>query len=120
MGDFQKLRVWQLAKEMAVDVYKLLRENPEFRKDFRFASQITSSAVSISSNIAEGDELKTNKQGIQHFYFAKGSNAEFMTQVIIAKEIGYIDEDAASDLLEKSSMISVALYKMIEARKKWS
>ena len=71
MGDFQKLHVWKLAKDLAVDVYVIVNANEKLRKDFRFAIQLTSSAVSISSNIAEGDELKTVKHGINHMYIAK-------------------------------------------------
>jgi four helix bundle protein len=48
------------------------------------------SAVSVASNIAEGDELQTNKQSIHYFYIAKGSIAELKTQCIIANEIEYL------------------------------
>jgi len=119
MGEYEKLKVWQLAKELAVNVYKVVKANPEFKKDLRFASQITSAAVSISSNIAEGDELNTIKQSINHFYIAKGSVAELVTQLIIAYEIGYITKEQSSDLVAKSKMISAALNKMIVARKNW-
>jgi four helix bundle protein len=51
MGNFQKLRVWQQAKELAVSTYKLT-QNKEFSKDFGFKDQIQRSAISIPSNIA--------------------------------------------------------------------
>ncbi|MEZ4956378.1 MAG: four helix bundle protein [Saprospiraceae bacterium] len=92
MGDFKKLRVWQLAKDLAVDIYKLTIESENLSKDFRLKSQMSAAAVSISSNIAEGDELDSNKQSIRHFYFAKGSTAELLTQIIIAAEINYIEK----------------------------
>jgi hypothetical protein len=60
MGNFQKLRVWQLAKEIAVKIYRLTQKQ-EFSKDFGFKDQIQRSAVSIPSNISEGDELETDK-----------------------------------------------------------
>jgi len=75
MGNFQKLRVWQLAKELAVKIYKLKQTNT-FSKDYGLKDQIQRSAVSIPSNIAEGDDLETDKQSIKHFYIAKGSTAE--------------------------------------------
>lgn len=77
------------------------------------------SAVSIASNIAEGDELDTVKQAIKHFYISKGSTAELITQLIISKEIGAIPTDKADELIEKCNIISISLYKLIEARKKW-
>jgi len=119
MGEFQKLRVWSLSKELAIEVYKIVQNNPEFKRDLRFAGQITSSAISVPSNIAEGDELKTHKQGINHFYIAKGSLAELKTQVIIATEVGLIQKSISDELLAKAEMISVALYKIIQARKYW-
>jgi len=119
MGDFQKLKVWVLSKELAVEIYKIVQGNPDFKRDLRFAGQITSSAISVPSNIAEGDELKTNKQGIHHLYIAKGSLAELKTQIMIANEVGLINKINSDQLLEKAEMISIALYKIIEVRKTW-
>lgn len=119
MGDFRKLKVWQLAKDLSVEIYKVVNSNIEFKKDLRFFGQITSSAVSIPSNIAEGDELKTIKQGISHFYIAKGSTAELITQLIIAKEIGYIENSKADELISKANIISISLFKLIQVRKTW-
>jgi four helix bundle protein len=83
MGNFMKLRVWQVAKELAVKIYKLT-QTPKFLKDYGLRDQIQRSAVSIPSNIAEGDDLETDKQSVHHFYIAKGSTAELLTQLIIA------------------------------------
>lgn len=51
MGKFQKLRVWQLAKELAIKIYKLTL-TPKLSRDFGFKEQIQRSAVSIPANIA--------------------------------------------------------------------
>jgi four helix bundle protein len=83
MGNFKELRVWQLAKELAVKVYKPTQK-PAFSKDYGLKDQIQRSAVSISSNIAEGDNLDTDKQSIRHFFIARGSTAELRTQLIIS------------------------------------
>ena len=115
MGNFQKLRVWQIAKELAVKIYKLTQKST-FGKDFGFKDQIQRSAVSIPSNIAEGDDLETDKQSIRHFYIAKGSTAELLTQVIIAWEIGYIDKETSDSLINDCKIISVMLTKLISAR----
>jgi len=115
MGNFQKLRVWQTAKELAVNIYKLT-QNPYFKKDFGFKDQIQRAAVSISSNIAEGDELGTDKLSIRYFYISKGSSAELMTQLIIAKEIGYIDSGTSGLLIDECNKISSMLTKLIRAR----
>ena len=115
MGNFQKLHVWQLGKDLAVKVYKLCN-NKEISKDFGFKDQIQRSSVSIPSNIAEGDDLETDKQSIRHFYIAKGSVAELLTQVIIGREIGYISKSEAEILIDDCRIISVMLTKLIRAR----
>ena len=117
MGNFKQLRVWQIAKELAVKVYKLT-QNQQFKKDFGFRDQIQRAAVSIPSNIAEGDELGTDKLSIRYFYIAKGSSAELMTQLIIANEIGYIDSEIFNQLFDECDMISSMLAKLIKARSK--
>jgi four helix bundle protein len=117
MGNFQKLRVWQLAKELAVRIYRLT-QTPAFSKDFGLRDQIQRSAVSIPSNIAEGDDLETDKQSIRQFYIAKGSTAELLTQLIIAQEIGYLDPETCDSLVIDCKIISVMLTKLIQARSK--
>ena len=115
MGNFQNLRVWQLAKELAVQIYKVTSK-PIFSKDYGLKDQLQRSAVSIPSNIAEGDNLETDKQSIRHFYIAKGSAAELLTQLIISQEIGYIDSETRDSLVNDCKIISVMLTKLIKAR----
>jgi four helix bundle protein len=115
MGKFQNLRVWILSKELAVKIYKLTSES-SLSKDFGLRDQIQRSAVSIPSNIAEGDELGTDKQSVRHFYISKGSTAELMTQVLIANEIGYINNATASQIVDECDKISAMLSKLIRAR----
>lgn len=116
MGNFQKLRVWIMSKDLAVKIYRLTQKR-EFLKDLGFKDQIQRSAVSIPSNISEGDELETDKQSIRHFYIAKGSAAELLTQIIIGQEIGYIMKEEADQLSGDCRIISVMLTKLIQARR---
>ena len=100
MPGFRDLKVWQRAKELAVEIYKLTQGGP-FSSDFSLKDQIRRAAVSIASNVAEGDERGTNREGIRFFYIAKGSLAELQTQLEIAQAIGYLDENTLSSLNEK-------------------
>jgi four helix bundle protein len=115
MGNFKKLRVWQLAKDLAVNINKLTR-SPKLSKDFGLRDQIQRAAISVPANIAEGDELDTNKQSIRHFYIAKGSIAELQTLLIISNEIGYIDLDTLNSIHNDCDVISVMLNRLIRAR----
>ncbi len=118
MGDFRELRVWKKAKDLAVRIYQLSVDNDSLSRDFRFRDQMRAAAVSIPSNIAEGDELDTNKQSIRHFYIAKGSVAEIITQIIIAQEIGHLPEETANQLISEYEHVSLMLAKLIQARSK--
>jgi four helix bundle protein len=115
MGNFQKLRVWQSAKDLAIKIYKMT-SMASFSRDFGFKDQIQRSSVSIPSNIAEGDESGTDKLSIRYFFIAKGSTAELMTQLIIANEIGYITSETKNQLVDDCDKISAMLSKLIKAR----
>jgi four helix bundle protein len=115
MKKFQELRVWQIAKEIAVKIYRLT-DSKSFSKDFGLRDQIQRAAISIASNIAEGDELGSDKQSIRYFYIAKGSAAELTTQLIIAHEIGYIENEIKDQLVDECDKISAMLSKLIKAR----
>ena len=116
MGNFQDLKVWQRAKDLAVYIYKVTNDG-KFAKDYGLRGQIRRAAVSIPSNLAEGDELGTNKQAINFFHIAKGLTAEVQTQAILAKEIGYLDDKSYSQINQECETISKMLTKLIQARK---
>ncbi len=80
---FKNLIVWQKAKELAVEVYRLSGDGM-LGKDFGLRDQMRRSAVSIASNLAEGDERGTDKESVRFFHIAKGSLAELRTQIQIA------------------------------------
>ena len=115
MGNFQKLRVWQLAKELVVKIYKLCQEQ-QISKDYGLKDQLQRASVSIPANIAEGDELGTDKQSVRHFFIAKGSSAELLTLLIIANEVGYLRKETMESLIADCRIISVMLTKLIKAR----
>jgi four helix bundle protein len=115
MGKFKELKVWQQAKDLAVYIYKMT-EDGNFARDYGLKDQIRRAAISIPSNIAEGDELGTDKQAIRFFYTAKGSSAEVLTQAIIALEIGYISEEEFSHVEKECQHISGMLMRLIQTR----
>lgn len=117
MGNFEKLRVWQLAKNLAVRIYKLTQKQ-SFTKDHGLRDQIRRAAVSIPSNIAEGDNLDTDKQSTRHFFIARGSTAELRTQLIISVEIGYITVDEFEALNKDCDEVSAMLTALIKHRMK--
>jgi four helix bundle protein len=116
MSNFENLKVWHRAVELAVSVYKLTANNKSFVKDFGLKDQIQRSSVSISSNISEGDELGTDKQAVRQFFISKGSAAELYTQLTISYKIGYLTEDESKYYLNECKAISSMLTNLIKSR----
>jgi four helix bundle protein len=117
MGNFQDLKVWHQSKELTIFIYKITRDGP-MAKDYGFKDQIRRSALSVPSNIAEGDELGTDRQSIKFFYIAKGSIGELLTQSIIAYEVGYLSVGQFEQIQKECRIISSMLTKLIQARSK--
>jgi len=115
MGDFRKLKVWQKAKELAVFLYKITGQG-KIAGDYGLRDQIRRSAVSIPSNISEGDELDTDRQSVKYFYIAKGSAAELLTQSIIAHETGCLTGQQFDHIQKECLSISGMLTRLIQAR----
>ena len=113
---FRGLKVWQRAKGLAVDVYAEVKGSPELAKDFGLRDQMQRAAVSVCSNIAEGDERDTDKDAVRFFYIAKGSVAELITQLEIAKDARLIEPSVAEKLIKEAEEIGAMLGALIKAR----
>ena len=111
---FEDLDVSKRSSRLCVDVYKTLAAC----KDWGFKDQITRSALSIPSNIAEGYERSSNKDSIKFFYYAKGSSGELRTQIYIGIEIGYIDKTIGIQWKQEAEQLSKMLSALIKSRLK--
>jgi four helix bundle protein len=111
---FKDLIVWQKAKDLAIKVYEASEEG-DLSRDFGLRDQVRRSAVSIASNLAEGDERDTDRESVRFFYIAKGSLAELRTQIEIAYEIGYLEkplyESVETDCITLGKMIGALIKK---------
>lgn len=115
MGKFKDLRVWNDGIVLASKIYEISRSN-SFSKDYGLCNQIQRAVVSISSNIAEGDERGSNKEAVYFFNIAKGSTAEVITQLNIAHRIGYIEKNTLEKLEDQAQKIRASLKNLIKAR----
>ena len=89
---FTDLESWKEAHKMAIDIYRATEDFPQ-KEVFGLTNQIRRASVSIVSNIAEGFSRQTAKEKAQFYYISKGSNAEVQSQLLIARDIGYLSED---------------------------
>ena len=89
---FMDLDTWKTGHQLVLQVYKLIRTFP---KDERYAlsDQMKRAAISITSNIAEGFHRQTFKEKRQFYYMALGSLTELQNQMLIARDIGYVQND---------------------------
>ena len=105
---FEDIEAWQRARELTREIYTVSNENP-FSKDFGLRDQVRKTSVSIMSNIAEGFERDGTKEFIQFLSVAKGSSGELRSQLYVALDQGYLEEERFERLLgivlETSRMI---------------
>lgn len=117
MAILENIEVWKKSLKLAKDVYVLCKSNDFLRRDFDLKSQIQRSAVSISSNIAEGNDRDTEKDYLKFLYIARGSCSELKTQFYIAE--GFLSteefEITMNDIISVHKMIN-GLIKTIKQR----
>jgi len=86
------LRTWQKALELVRDIYKATESFPKHEL-FALTAQMRRAAVSIPSNIAEGAARSSKREFLNYFSIARGSLSELETQILISKELGYIQDE---------------------------
>jgi four helix bundle protein len=110
---FEKLEVWYLAKDFAKEIYSIIKIFPK-EELYGLSSQITRSAISIVTNIAEGSSRKSKKDKAYYYPLAFSSLMEVAAQLFIAREFNYITDDCLNNMRDKIYELSNklnALYK---------
>ncbi len=116
MRDFKKLEIWNNGIELVKQVYKLSSSFPSEER-FGLTSQITRAVVSIPSNIAEGCSRNSEIEFKRFLEIAIGSLFEVQTQLIIARELNFLEESDSSKieiLLEKKARMINSLISKIK------
>ena len=104
MGNYQDLHVWQKSVDLVADIYSATKSFPDDER-FELRKQMRRAAVSISSNIAEGQGRSTRKDYRNFVLLARGSLLELETQVVICGRVGYIAGDECERLKGKTREI---------------
>ena len=115
MNSYRKLLVWQKAMELVVAVYGVVDKLPNHEK-YALADQMRRVAVSIPSNIAEGQKRASSKEIIQFSGIALGSAAEIETQLLLATKLYDIDTSAELTLAEEVSCVLFGLVCSLRAK----
>ena len=97
MKTHKDLEVWKASIEMVTKIYQATRNFPK-EEIYGLTNQMRRAAVSVPSNIAEGAGRNSSKEFLQFLYFATGSLSELETQIIIAYNLQYINNEQKQDI----------------------
>ena len=114
--DFKDLIVWQRAMELVAEVYRLVKILPK-EELYSLSDQIRRSAISIPSNIAEGQGRNSVKEFIHFLAIAKGSKAELETQLLLCVKVNYLNNteiENAINLIQEIGKMLNALQKSLK------
>lgn len=118
MSDFRKLLIWQKSMALITKIYFSTNNFPK-EEIFGLTSQIRRSSISIPSNIAEGSGRESDKDFLRFLNISTGSLFEMQTQLEIAKNITYLNQEEFNNLYEDSREVErmlVAFIKKIKDR----
>lgn len=110
--NYRELIVWQGAIKIAKAVYQLTGKFPK-QETYALADQLRRAAVSVPSNIAEGQARKSPGDFRRFLHIALGSLAEVDTQLVLAKEFGYLSKEDIDLMDEKIQNLRKKLYALI-------
>ena len=102
--NYKNLEVWKEARILVSSIYLLTKEFPEEEK-YGLTSQIKRAAISVPSNIAEGMGRNSNKETRQFYYIAKGSLYEVETQIYLAIDLEFIQEEKAEQIFTQITTV---------------
>lgn len=99
---YRQLIAWQKAMVLVKHIYSLTKKFPR-EEIYGLTSQIRRAAVSVPSNIAEGEGRDSTKEFRHHLSIAYGSLMEIETQILIAQSLNYLHSEETSLILEKTA-----------------
>ena len=116
MENFKRLSIWKRSLNLATEVYKLTSDFPK-KEIYGLTSQMRRSAVSISSNIAEGAGRSSRQDFARFLNISYGSACELETQLIISNKLGYLSEENMADVMTELDEIQKMIF-VLELKKR--
>jgi four helix bundle protein len=109
---YQELIAWQKAMHLVGEIYRSTQEFPREER-YGLTDQLRRAAVSVPGNIAEGQARFSSKEFYRFLSHARGSLAEVETQLLIAKDLGYLDQPRSQSLLSATAELGRVLNGLI-------
>lgn len=111
---FEDLAVWKRAAQLSATIYRELGQT----REYGFKDQITRSALSISSNIAEGYDRESANDRIKFLWYAKSSCAELRSQTYVGIKADLLPRETAKAWIIETNELSKMLYALIKSWRK--
>lgn len=105
---FEKLDVWQLAREFATNIYLVTNSFPS-NEQFGLTSQIRRATVSIAANLAEGSSRVSSKDQAHFYHIAYSSAIEVLSHLLIATDLNFMNENQLQELRTQLEEITVKI-----------
>lgn len=115
--DFRKIRAWQLADDLAVELYRITESFPK-HEIYGLTSQLRRAVVSVPANIAEGAARGHKKEYVQFINIARGSLAETDYYIHLALRLDYLDVETHERLSNQIRTTASLVFGLYEAVKK--
>ncbi len=104
LKDYRELIAWQRAVDLVEMIYRMTADFPK-TEVYALTSQIRRAAVSIPSNVAEGQGRRTTRDFLYFLSVANGSLKEVETQIIVSQRLGFLDEHKKSKLIDLTTEV---------------
>lgn len=115
--NFTDLNTWQEGHKLVLQIYEITKTFPK-SETYALIDQLLRAVVSITSNIAEGFGRQGIKEKIQFYYLAQSSLAEVQNQLIISKDVGYINGEIFDNLWDQTIIVHKMLTGLIKSLRK--
>jgi four helix bundle protein len=113
---FMDLDAWKEGHRLVLEIYQITKKFPR-EELFGLTNQLRRAAVSLTSNIAEGFSRNSYKEKLQFYSMALGSLTEIQNQLLISRDIGYLEKEEYNNLIRHTIKISKITNDLIKKSK---
>jgi four helix bundle protein len=113
---FTDLNAWKEGHKLVIEIYKITKKFPR-EEQFGLITQLRRAVVSITSNLAEGFSRHSYKEKLQFYSMALGSLTEVQNQLLISKDVGYLDKEIFEGVAGQANIVHQLLQGLIRKSK---
>jgi len=111
---FTDLNAWREGHKLVLIIYKITKNFPK-EEIYSLVDQMRRCAISITSNIAEGFSRQSYKEKVQFYSMALGSLTELQNQLLVAKDVGYLEKENFKEIADRTVIVHKLLVGLIKS-----